>query len=525
MWKLSSTVPSLAILSALVVTTPAHPQAGEDDGLVLPGESSLSDATPVAVRVMPQEPRHPVHRALLGTNHNWIWSNEYGGSDDEDNINEAFFEELTGFPIPLARMSGTGSQFFNWKLAVGPISERPKQQIRPNDKKGIACRYGPLEWVKSVRMVEPGAEFAWVLNLREDSPADHADLAELFGGDGEENPNGGRDWAKLRIDYGLKDPVEVSIWELGNELEHSRWGVDYEQYAAWCREAIDAVRSVDPDARFAALAATSPWRPTRDPDVDWKDWHRSLLRDFGDELDYLVFHPYYHGINAVRMSKYIDEITDDIKEITGSDRIRMYISEHARWPGRSEPTKNRPRGDLEGWQTHSMEGCVATSEFLNLMFNDPMITAAGYHSLSGGPWNVIKAESGSDDFYLTGMAETLKFYDDALGDEVLTVRTSGERADPDAPDLSFSALAMADGESIHLVLTNRDKTSTRIADVSVDGPPRRLASAEILTAPSADSHNNASESPIQRLPLAIEDLSLDRLPVPPHSIVVLRLQD
>lgn len=513
----------------LTITANSYADAGakgrggfEDEGLVLPTPQRLNEALPVQIRIDADAEGHPVRRELLGTNQNWYWSELIAGMPD-NRINPEFVETLQGVPMPLSRMSGNLSQMFNWKYSIGPTDERTPQTVRHFDKVPKVFHYGPLEWVDSMQQIDPEGSFVWVLNLAEDSPEDHGDLAELFRGIPGENRNGGKDWAQVRVDYGIEEPVDIFVWELGNELEHDRWEVSYEQYRDWCRAAIDAIREVDPDARFAALAATSPWRPTRDPNVDWRDWHRNVLRDFGDDIDYITFHPYYHGINAVRMTMYMDEIQKDIVEMTGPDRIKMYISEHARWPGRTEPTARHPRGQLIAEQTHSLEGTLATAEFFNLTYNDPMVAAMGYHSLSGGPWHMIWSDPETNRQYLTAIADLFRLYDDVLGETVVPTEVTGEQADVTNQDLSFSTLAMRDGDTLTLVMTNRDPAYGRSAAVDLDGG-YDIVSCRVLTAPSVDSVNTLNERPVRVIEAPTESLDLGELYVPPRCVMVLGLQ-
>lgn len=516
-----------AVITAAATTAHAQnrpfvPGGFEDEGLVLPPRETLDAASPVLVRIDNNAEGHPVYPAILGTNHVWYWSERFAGVAPGE-YNQAYFDALGEFPMPLARMAGTDSQMFNWRLAVGPLEQRELQKTRNHDPKPNHINYGPLEWVESMMAFNPEVRFAWVLNFLEDSPRDHGDLAELLVGVVGENRNGGKDWAQVRADYGLTEPIDVQVWELANELEHDRWEVSYEMYRDWCVAAIRAIREVDPDARFAALAATSPWRPTRDPNVDWRQWHRDILKDFGKELDYLVFHPYYHGVHTVHMDRYMGEIEKDIIKAFGPDRIKLYISEHARWPSRSEPTPTHPRGVLQSVETHNLEGTLATSEFLNQLFNNPMVTAAGYHSLSGGPWHVINQDGRGGEFYTTGIHDLFVFYDQALSDRVLPTRTRGEQTDLTDRSLSFTSLAMGDGAAIHLLLTNRDGEFGRTARIDLSGQ-YTIGSCRVLTGEDLQSFNGHNRRQIGVAEPSVDGLSLDAFYVPPHSIVMLRLE-
>jgi alpha-L-arabinofuranosidase len=493
----------------------------EDEGLVLPPRETLNAAMPASITIDTSAEGHPVHPMILGTNHVWYWSERYAGVAPGE-YNPEYFEALEGFPMPLARMAGTDSQMFNWKQAVGPLEARTLQKTRNQDQPNH-INFGPLEWIESMLDFNPDTRFAWVLNFREDSAQDHGDLAELLVGVVGENRNGGKDWAKVRADYGFEEPLEIEIWELANELEHDRWNVTYQMYHDWCVDAIKAIRQIDPDAEFAALAATSPWRPTRDPNVDWRQWHRDILNDFGDDLKYLVFHPYYHGVHTIWMDKYLAEIEKDIIRKYGKDRIKLYLSEHARWPSRGEPTATNKRGVLRSVETHNLEGSLATSEFLNQMFNNEMVAAAGYHSLSGGPWHVIRKDDDSGQFYTTGIYDLFVFYEDALGDTVIPTKVRGEQTNLTDKSLSFTSLAMRDGEAIHLMITNRDGQFGRKTKINPGGD-YTIAACRVLTGESLESFNGYQQKEIGVVEPSTDGLDLDAFYVPPHAIVMLRLE-
>ncbi len=188
-----------------------------------------------------------------------------------------------------------------------------------------------------------------------DSPSDAADLAEFFIGIPGINRNGGIDWAERRKKYGLEQPAPITLWELGNEINtHPAPGWSVKRYVEAARKIISRVREIDPNARFAALVAHAPQDRKHHPDIDsWRSWHKTVLQELGMDIDYLAFHPYYYGgASMAQIFQYIALIREDIREITHSDHIALYFSEHARSPPRlpltSEEVKaGRKKGKLD----------------------------------------------------------------------------------------------------------------------------------------------------------------------------------
>lgn len=76
-----------------------------------------------------------VPKELFGFNHNWIHSEKLGWDKSKKQISSKFINKLSGLLMPLNRMSGSVSQVFHWKQAIGPLDEREEQQLAPHDKK------------------------------------------------------------------------------------------------------------------------------------------------------------------------------------------------------------------------------------------------------------------------------------------------------------------------------------------------------------------------------------------------------
>lgn len=469
--------------------TPA-PQPGQEyDGVAIARSEAAAGVLAARVAVRESVVVRPVSPLLFGFNHNWHQSENVVFGPTSREITPDYLEAVRGLPMPLNRMSGTESQYFRWKLAVGPLDQRTPQKPHAG---GIPLwRLGPLEWVQATWRIDPTAEFAWVLNMWKETPGDHADLARLFtaGPDDE--------WGRHRFAAGIERPVPVRIWELGNELDWGEFREDFplDRYIAECRKAIAAVRSVIPDARFAAHALTAPWSPRAlELPGGWRTWHRTVLRELGPDLDYIVLHPYYHGSPVPEVERFIQALTDDILEVTKSDRIKLFISEHAAWPPRpTEPGKK--------WQdtwhlTHGLHGCLATAEFLNRLLSRPQVGAAAYHSFSAGPWGVVYRDGKTGRDYHTGIYDLFRLYGEALGQEVIASEVSGPRADVLQTDLTFTAVAMRTAEGVNLVLVNREPSAVREVSFAFERG-YDLVETHSLTAETMESHHTATTKDMQ----------------------------
>lgn len=440
---------------------------------------------------------------------------------------------LAGTPLPASRVAGTTSQEFHWKKAIGPLEERAEQKIADWERAPIKRSFGPIEWVRFSRAVDPNVKLVWCINMFE-TPEDAADLVEFFTGDGRSNPNGGENWAAKRIALGLPKAEENILWELGNELD----GIEYykkwpspKKYTDACKAIISAVRAVDPSARFAAFGATlstlSQYKQIYGG--TWDIWHKAVLRDIGNDIDYLVFHPYYGSAPSVYMSlherRYLDMMRDDIKAITGSDRIKIFLSEYAFWPEQENPDKPWK----ESWyRTHSLEGCLADAEWINRMISRPDVTLGTRHCFGGssaGPWALIYFDKVQKKHYLTGIAEVFAMFNEPLtaNGHVVKCMAEGEKADISKKKCLVTASAVATANGLSLILVNRDPENAR-ALAFTSKQQYRLTKESKLTSPSVDDVNSIASRPLARKSrLRTDTETFSTYTLPAKSFVILGL--
>ncbi|MBL4702340.1 MAG: hypothetical protein JKX85_13885, partial [Phycisphaeraceae bacterium] len=95
----------------------------EYDGIILKTKPlEKADDPKVSLTVHEDQIIQPVPQSLFGFNHNWLWSNRWVMEDsDAQNpvISPDFLKTLAGLPMPLNRMSGSMSQTYHWKMAMG----------------------------------------------------------------------------------------------------------------------------------------------------------------------------------------------------------------------------------------------------------------------------------------------------------------------------------------------------------------------------------------------------------------------
>ena len=257
---------------------------------------------------------------------------------------------------------------------------------------------------------------------------------------------------------------------------------------------------------------------------------RTVLNELGPSIDYLVFHPYYDGIRIPQMEHYLDILRDDILDVTGEARIKLYFSEHARWPKTSQrwlKTKRPPKLDFES--SHTLEGCLATANFIMRMYQRPEVGAATYHAMSGGPWAVVKKDGPAH--YRTGIFSTFQLLNQALGDFVVKLDLQGEQTAVDMQAYhgvtqnypTLVALAMTTGDDgLNLLLLNR--SGHLIRDVTLHTEKKyHTIEAKKLTASSLADFNTLNQQLIHLADMPLPT-NLSRLIIDPYSMILLKLK-
>ena len=465
---------------------------------------------------------------LLGYNWNWYQVQDFVLEGTTD-WNPQLLDVCEGLPMPLNRMSGTVSRYFRWKEAIGPVEQRKAFNPR-RGYKGFP-RVGLVEWIQLCRKIDPDARISFTLNILKGKPRDGADLAEFLCGDGSGNPNGGVNWARKRIEYGLADPVPVVIWELGNEEDHGL-GWTAEQYVDVSRGFIDAIREVLPEARFCAHVSGSPWNRKRHPTLkEWRSWHRHVLEKLGADIDWLAFHPYYEGVSTAAIERYTRMLHEDIEDICPGQGIQLYFSEHGKWPGRrklSEEMKRRgrTRGPLDFQDSHTLAGCLAVGDFLLRNARLPYAEAAACHSFRAGPWAFVRYDKATKTFYRTAMCDLFILLNQVKNWDVLKTGVSGHRTrlEDNRHGATFLALAFKKGDRMALLTINKLPNTVRDVTVNLE-TSRTLVGEYTLTGPELASYNTLTEQPVR---LTYEKTSGDapfaQVTVPAKSIKLYMLE-
>jgi alpha-L-arabinofuranosidase len=261
---------------------------------------------------------------------NTVYGNLYDPSSplaDENGFRKDYIEAMK--ELNITNMRWPGGNFvmgYNWKDGIGPKDQRPARINLAWG--GIDNNHvGTDEWIELNKAI--GSENVVCVNLGLGTINDACHWVEYC------NYKKGTYYSDLRTRYGHKEPYNLKIWDLGNEVDGAPWELGYktaEDYVRIGREAAKAMRAVDNRIRFVA-SGSSYYESTG----QWVEWNRKVLTGLGDMIDYLSIHRYwenspdyytYMGQSAMDFEEKINVTAGEIKAVKAMKDFKnpIYIS-------------------------------------------------------------------------------------------------------------------------------------------------------------------------------------------------------
>jgi len=304
-------------------------------------DRTISDIDPKIYGVF-MEPIHFNGRRLGlpdSVEFNTLYGNLYDPSSplsDENGFRKDYIDAMK--ELKVTNMRWPGGNFlmgYNWQDGIGPKEQRP---TRINLAWGGVDNnhVGTDEWMKLNKSM--GSENIVCVNLGLATIMDAAYWVEYC------NYKGGTYYSDLRAKNGHKDPYNVRIWDLGNEVDGLPWELGHknaEDYIETAREAAKAMKAVDNTIKLVACG--SSWYSQG----AWDDWNRKVLTGLGDRVDYISIHSYwenspdyysYMGASARIFEDRINITAGEIKAVSTvkdfKNRIAISVDEYGAF-GRS----------------------------------------------------------------------------------------------------------------------------------------------------------------------------------------------
>ncbi len=209
-----------------------------------------------------------------------IWQPNHS-SADEEGFRKDVIELVKELDIPIVRYPGGNfvSNFY-WEDSVGPKEERPKRlelawrSTEPN----LVGINEFASWCKKV-----GTEPMQALNLGTRGIEAACNLLEYC------NMPAGTKYADLRVKHGYKEPHNIKVWNLGNEMD-GPWQTGHktaDEYGHLADETAKAMKIIDPSIELVLCGSSSSSMPT------FPQWEDTALSWAYDSVDYISLHQYY----------------------------------------------------------------------------------------------------------------------------------------------------------------------------------------------------------------------------------------
>jgi alpha-N-arabinofuranosidase len=230
----------------------------------------------------------PVNRRTFGSFVEHLGRCVYGGIVDPGHpasTPEGFRQDV----IDLVREMGVtivrypGGNFvsgYRWEDGVGPLSERPVR-LDPAWRSIESNQVGLGEFARWAQLAE--VETMLAVNLGTRGVQEAVDLLEYA------NHPGGTQLSDLRRSHGAKEPFDIRIWCLGNEMD-GPWQTGHKtatEYGRLAAETARAMRMLDPTLELVACGSSNAAMPT------FGAWESEVLGLSLDQIDHVSAHAYY----------------------------------------------------------------------------------------------------------------------------------------------------------------------------------------------------------------------------------------
>lgn len=237
---------------------------------------------------------------------------------------------------------------YNWEDGIGPKEDRPVRldaawHSLETNQVGL---HEFFNWSKRV-----GLEVMEAVNLGTRGIGDAAALLEYC------NIEAGTTRAQERRANGAKDPFNIKLWCLGNEMD-GPWQIGHKtahEYGRLAAEAARMMRFIDSSVELVAAGSSNMEMPT------FGEWERTVLAHTADLIDHISIHAYYEPkggdvdsflASSLNLEAYIREVAKIIDECSPTRRIGISVDEWNVWNQTRWNETDKPRVMTGAWPAH-----------------------------------------------------------------------------------------------------------------------------------------------------------------------------
>ena len=232
-------------------------------------------------------------------------------------------EAVKKLGVPIVRYPGGNFvSGFHWEDSVGPVASRPKRL----DLAWFTTETNEVGLHEFARWADrAGAEMMYAINLGTRGPEQARDIVEYA------NHRGGSKFSDLRIANGKKDPFNIRVWCLGNEMD-GPWQMGRKtagEYGHIANEAAKMMKWVDPSIEVVACGSSSSEMPT------FGSWELDMLDQCYDNIDYVSLHRYYGNptgdtpgflARTMDMDDFIHSVTSICDAVKGKKHSKKQVN-------------------------------------------------------------------------------------------------------------------------------------------------------------------------------------------------------
>ena len=262
---------------------------------------------------------------------------------DGDGFRKDVLELVRELRVPIVRYPGGNFvSGYRWEDGVGPAEERPTR-LELAWKARETNRFGVNEFVAWAR--KANADVIMAVNLGTRGVDAARALLEYC------NHPEGTYWSDLRRKHGYRNPHNIKVWCLGNEMD-GPWQIGHktaEEYGRLACETAKAMKWVDPSIGLVVCGSSSPNIAT------FPQWEMTVLDHAYEHVDYVSLHTYYGKGDAhtsdylaysLKMDDYIKTVASACDVIKSKKRSRktlhLAFDEWNVWDSSHEPSKPEP---------------------------------------------------------------------------------------------------------------------------------------------------------------------------------------
>ncbi len=200
---------------------------------------------------------------------------------DEEGFRKDVAQLVKKLGVPVVRYPGGNFvSGFHWEDSVGPVQQRPHRLdmawfTTETNEVGL---HEFSHWLRKV-----DSQMMYAINLGTRGVDAARNIVEYC------NHPGNSYWSDLRIKNGEKEPLNIKLWCLGNEMD-GPWQIGHKtalEYGRLANEAAKVMKWIDPSIELVASGSSNIQMPT------FGQWELTMLDQCYENVDYVSLHQYY----------------------------------------------------------------------------------------------------------------------------------------------------------------------------------------------------------------------------------------